>query len=82
MSKKEKLYQRILGLPKDLRYEELDKVLIACGYELDRTNGSHAVYIKLDCNSLTIPRVTPVKSYLIRQVLMEIGEILEDMVLK
>lgn len=80
MSRKEKLYQRILNLPKDLRFEELDKVLIACGYSLDRTNGSHAVYTKINCNTLTIPRVTPVKSYLIRQVLTEIGEILEDMI--
>ena len=80
MSKKEKLYQRILRLPKDLRFEELDKVLTACGYELDRTNGSHAVYMKLDCNPLTIPRVNPVKSYLIRQVLTEIGDILEELI--
>lgn len=80
MSKKEKLFQRILGLPKDLRFDELDKMLVACGYELDRTNGSHAVYIKENCISLTIPRVTPVKSYLIRQVLTEIGDILDDMV--
>ena len=79
MGRKEKLYQRILGLPKDLRFEELDKVLSSCGYTLERTRGSHAYYTKKNCNTLTIPRKTPVKSYLIQQVLTEIGDKLEDM---
>jgi len=78
VSRKEKLFQRFLDLPKDLRFEELHKVLLACGYTLGRTNGSHAIYTKPNCNSLTVPRKTPVKSYLLRQVLTEIGDILED----
>ena len=31
MSKRKKLYERILNMPKDLRYEELTKALEDCG---------------------------------------------------
>lgn len=79
MTKKEKLLKRILGLPKDLRYDELDKILLASGYILERTRGSHAIYTKAGANTLTIPRKSPVKSYLIEQVLEEIGDTLENM---
>lgn len=79
MSKKQKLCQRILSEPKDLRFEELEKVIIACGYVLDHTTGSHSIYVKLDSPTLTIPRKTPVKSYLIEQVLVVIGDCLEEM---
>lgn len=79
MSKKQKLYQRILSIPKDLRFEELQKVVLDCGYQLDHITGSHAIFTKPGCNPLTIVAKTPVKSYLIKQVLDEIGEYLEDM---
>ena len=36
MTKKEKLFKRLLGLPKDLRFEELDKI-VSVGYVLERT---------------------------------------------
>ena len=38
MSKKKKLFQYILNKPKDLRFEELEKVIILCGYHLDHFN--------------------------------------------
>jgi len=79
MSKRKKLYERILNMPKDLRYEELTKALEDCGYQLNRTTGSHSIFTKSGCNPLTIPCKTPVKSYLIEQVLKEIGDCLENM---
>ena len=78
MTKKEKLFKRLLELPKDLRFEELDKILVSVGYVLERTRGSHAIYTKSGANTLTIPRKSPVKSYLIQQVLEEIGDTLEN----
>ena len=78
MSKKKKLYQRILDKPKDLRFEELEKAVMDCGYILDHTTGSHAIYTKPDSVTLTIPHKTPVKSYLIDQVLNVIGDCLEE----
>jgi len=79
MTKKEKLYRRILSKPKDLRFEELEKVLLDCGYQLDHQSGSHCVYTRPDSYPLTIPKKTPVKSYLIDQVLESISDFLEDL---
>lgn len=78
MTKKEKAYKRILAKPKDLRFEELEKVLIDCGYVCDRIKGSHAVFIKRGSDTLTIPLETPVKSYLINQVLVAVEDCFED----
>ena len=78
MSRREKHYRRLLAQPRDLRFEELENILLRCGYTLDRTRGSHAIYIKAGCPILTIPIRTPVKSYLIRQVLAAIEDEIED----
>lgn len=43
MSKKEKLVQRLLMLPKDFTFAELESLLIQLGFEIDnkgRTSGS------------------------------------------
>lgn len=78
MSKKQKLLEKLLRKPKDLRFSELETILIFCGYVLDRYNGSHAVFIKDGYPMLTIPRKDPVKSYLINQVLTAIEDIIEE----
>lgn len=78
MSKKQKLLEKLLSKPKDLRFSELETILIFCGYELDRYNGSHAVFIKDGYPMLTIPRKDPVLSYLINQVLTAIEDIIEE----
>lgn len=78
MSKRKKLYQRILNRPKDLRFDELEKIILNCGYTLNRIKGSHAIYTKPNYETLTIPRKYPVKSYLIDYVLNSIGDCLED----
>lgn len=82
VSKQEKLVQRILNYPKDLRFEELEKVIFACGYLLDHNTGSHAIYVRENYPTLTIPRKTPVKSYLIQQVILAIGDCLEEKLAK
>jgi predicted RNA binding protein YcfA (HicA-like mRNA interferase family) len=78
VSKTQKLCQKLLRKPKDLRFSELVTILNFCGYELDRTKGSHAIFIKDGYPILTIPRKDPVKSYLIKQVLTAIEDIIEE----
>jgi len=78
LSKKQKELERLLSKPKDLRFEELQRVLIHCDYVLDRMRGSHAIFVHPELVSLTIPAKTPVKSYLIEQVLDVIEEYIED----
>lgn len=81
MTRKEKLYKRILSKPKDLRFEELEKVLINCAYICSHIKGSHAIFTKPNSITLTIPIKTPVKSYLIDQVLTAVEDCLSDYVL-
>ena len=78
MSRKEKLLRRLLEKPKDLRFDELEKIILWCGYSHDRTKGSHAHYYKDGYPTLTIPIKSPVKSYLIKQVLMALEDDIED----
>ena len=72
------LLRRLMMQPKNLRYEELERIILGCGYIHDRTRGSHAIFVKADHPTLTIPIRSPVKSYLIRQVLAAIEDVLED----
>lgn len=79
MSKKSKLFKRLLDKPKDLRFEELEKIILWCGYTRERTRGSHAHYFKEGYPPLTIPIHSPVKSYLISQVLDIMEDDIEDL---
>lgn len=57
MSSWDKLIQSILKLDKDLRFEELKKVLERYGYEMKRPKGgsSHATFRKSGHTPITIP---------------------------
>ena len=78
MSRKSKLFQHLLDKPKDLRFKELEKIILWCGFTRERTRGSHAHYFKEGYPPLTIPIHSPVKSFLIRQVLHAIEDCIEE----
>ena len=63
MSKWDKLLKRILGLAKDLRFEELRKVLESYGYKMNapRSRSSHYTFRKAGCQPITIPKHEPIK---------------------
>jgi len=76
MSKLEKLIQEILKLNKDLRFQELAKVLIRLGYtQCQPSKGSsHYIFRKNGCMPITIPKHKPVKRVyieLVRDIIME-----------
>lgn len=60
MSQWDKLLKRILYLDKDMRFEELKKVLEYYGYECSQKKES--------CNSITIPRHKPIKRVYVEMV--------------
>ena len=72
MSKWDKLLTRICALSKDLRFDELRKVLESCGYEMNapRSGSSHYTFRKQGCMPITIPKYEPIKVYveMVRQI--------------
>lgn len=70
MSRWEKLLQRILTLSKDLRFDELRKVLESYGYRMEqpRSGSSHFTFRKTGCQPITIPKHEPIKKVYVEMV--------------
>ena len=70
MSSWDKLIARILSLSKDLRFEELRKVLETYGYTArqPRNGSSHYTFRKPGCMPITIPRDEPIKKVYVELV--------------
>ena len=63
MSKFDKLLQRIKNLDKNLRFQEISRILEAYGYRMNAPHGgsSHCTFRKDGDMPITIPRHDPVK---------------------
>lgn len=70
MSQWDKLLKRILTLSKDLRFDELRKVLEYYGYEMNapRSGSSHYTFRKPGCQPITIPKHEPIKKVNVEMV--------------
>ena len=70
MSKWDKLLRRILSLSKDMRFEELKKVLESYGYVMSAPNGgsSHYTFRKDGKSPSTIPKHEPIKKVYVEMV--------------
>ena len=70
VSQLEKLIKEILKLNKNLRFEELSKVLVRLGYTMEQPRGgsSHYTFRKKDCPPITIPKHQPLKKVYIEMV--------------
>lgn len=79
MSKWDKLLERIRNLSKDLRFDELRKVLESYGYTMSapRDGSSHYTFRKPGCMPITIPKHEPIKRVYVEKV----REIVESEVL-
>jgi len=73
MSKKNKLLQAIKNNPKDVKFEDIKRLLISYGYEANNSGGSHWVFRKKGFNDEVIPYKRPVKAYYIIRALKSIG---------
>lgn len=83
MSKWDKLIVRIQHLSKDLRFDELKKVLESYGYEMHvpRSGSSHCTFRKHGSQPITIPRHEPIKRVyveLVRQIVESEEKSYED----
>ena len=70
MSKWEKLLQKMLSLSKDMRFDELRRVLESYGYEMNapRSGSSHYTFRKAGCQPITIPKHEPIKKVYVQMV--------------
>ena len=70
MSKWDKLLTRICALSKDLRFDELRKVLESYGYVMNAPKGgsSHYTFRKAGCQPITIPKHEPIKKVYVEMV--------------
>ncbi|HEX8356063.1 MAG TPA: type II toxin-antitoxin system HicA family toxin [Segetibacter sp.] len=80
MSKKSKLIERFLLIPKDLTWEELVTVLSSYGYKeikKGKTGGSRRKFVDEIQNVISLHKPHPanvVKPYVIRQVIESLNE--------
>ena len=70
MTKWDKLIAKILTLSKDLRFDELRKILESYGYEMHAPRGgsSHCTFRKPGCQPITIPKHEPIKKVYVEMV--------------
>ena len=70
MSKWDKLLMQICSLSKDLRFDELRKVLEGYGYKMNapRNGSSHYTFRKEGCQPITIPKHEPIKKIYVQMV--------------
>lgn len=70
MSKWDKLLTRICTLSKDIRFDEVRKVLESSGYEMNapRSGSSHYTFRKKGCKPITIPKHEPIKKVYVEMV--------------
>lgn len=70
MSKWDKLIAEICSLSKELRFDELRKVLESYGFTMYRPHGgsSHCTFRKPGCSPITIPMHEPIKTVYVKMV--------------
>ena len=70
MSQWEKLLDRICSLSRDLRFDEIQRILEYYGYEMrnPRSGSSHSTFRKEGCSPITIPRHEPIKKIYVKMV--------------
>lgn len=80
MTKIEKLYGKIVNNPKDVRFEDLDKMLKQHGFQCRQpgTGSSHYNYSHSALpDVLTIPYARPIKAIYVKQVIAAIQRLKE-----
>lgn len=78
MSKREKLRQKIEQNPKNVRFNDLSRLLEFYGFELRRTKGSHHSFVAKIAEQevlLVVPYEQPLKAVYVKQALELIKKI-------
>ena len=70
MSQWDKLLDKIIKLSKEVRFNELKKILESYGYTMNAPKGgsSHYTFLKTCKNPITIPKHEPIKTVYVKMV--------------
>ncbi len=75
MGQKEELLEQLRRNPTNVRFEDLDRLLRAYGWECrSPRGGSHYFYKRKGCRPLSVPRHRPVKSHYVKEAIARILE--------
>lgn len=78
MSRQEKLLAKIRNNPKGVRFQDLTRLLEWYGFELKRVKGSHHAYTRGHYNLIVPKRKPHVHSYVVKDALEILDELLKD----
>ena len=81
MSKWDKLLEKICNLSKEVRFDELKKILENYGYEMTapKSGSSHYTFRKKGCQPITIPKHEPIKRVYVEMVKQVVeSEVIND----
>jgi hypothetical protein len=77
MTKREKLLERLRRNPQNVRFDEVDTILLGLGFAKRQRGTSHAVYT-LGVHRITVPYRKPfIKAVYVKQLLALLDEIEE-----
>ncbi len=74
MASVEKIVEKMKRQPNGIKVSEIDKVLNARGYTLNRQKGSHRQYLNKLGDVITIKDETPLKAVYVKDVLRRIEQ--------
>ncbi len=75
MNKSEKLLKKIRQNPKNVRFKDIDKLLLSLGFE-KRQRGSHATYVLKNQGRITVPFRKP---FILPVYVKEVLKLLDEM---
>lgn len=61
-----------------MAYDEVERVLVRLGYQLDRQRGSHRIWAKLGAAPISVPAHAPLKVGTLRAIIRATGLSVED----
>jgi hypothetical protein len=77
MGQREKLLESLRKNPKNVRFQDLDRLLRLYGYDCRPTGGTHYFYKRKGCHPISVPFARPVKENYVRAALRSIEECME-----
>ena len=80
MSTLKKLIQAMEHNPKDVSFEDLNKVMLSFGFSCRQpgSGSSHYTYTRKDSQPLTVPKNRPIKAVYVRKALRLIENLQEE----